>query len=369
MNIAILGYGTVGKGVELLAIENNINVKYILMRDIDILTKTNMTKSFKEIVLDEEVDAVVECIGGDEPSFSYACEIIKHKKHFISSNKKMLSRHYKELINMAKEYDVSILFSSACGGGIPWLNELARVNKSDLINSFKGIMNGTSNYILHKMYYEDLSFENALKKAQELGYAESDPSDDIDGIDTANKVVLSLGIGFNTCVSLNDIFIKGIRYFKDEDMKYLKSKNMKCVLLGKAIKTDKGIETYVIPSFISKDDILSSIKENNNCFILDSKNLGSLALIGQGAGSLPTASNIIRDLKMIDKPYRVEFKDNLNLDYETIRKRFYIRSNREINEDYIEEIINEKTIITKLMNINELKKIINEDDFIGEIEC
>ncbi len=368
MNIAILGYGTIGKGVEKLAGENGIEVRYILMRDIDELTKPNMTRSIDEIVEDKNTDLVLECIGGDEPAFTFAKKAIEHGKHFISSNKKMIAKHYEELVQLADKYKVHFLYSSACGGGIPWLKELACIRNSDELYSYKGIMNGTSNYILHKMYYENLGFEEALKKAQELGYAEADPSDDIDGVDTANKSLLSLGVGYEMHMNLSDIFVKGIRYYSKEDMEYAKNNDKKVVLLGKGIKTDKGIAVYVIPTFVGSDSIFYSIKENYNCFIADVKNLGQLSLIGQGAGSLPTASSVIRDIQMIDTPYRVDFKGDIKPDYETLKSCFYIRSRNTIEDKYIKERIG-NAVITKKMSIAELKNIISKEDFVGEIEC
>ena len=368
MNIAILGYGVVGKGVEKIALEKGIQVKYILMRDIDELTLSNMTKNLDQILNDKEVDCVVECIGGIEPAHTYVVKALNCHKHVVSSNKKMLVKCFDELYRLAKENNVSLLFQAACGGGIPWIRELSYIKEMEEVKSFKGIMNGTSNYILDKMFKENLDFTIALKNAQELGYAESDPSDDIDGVDTANKVILSMITAFGYSFDLNELFIKGIRYFNKSDLDFAKSNDYKCVLLGKGIKDKDNYVPYVIPSFVKKDSIFFNINDNYNCFKLDSDNLNNLLFIGQGAGSLPTASNVIRDILTVYNPYPINYKGNIKPDYDSYKANFYVRTCNKIDTSLIKEKINENTYITNKISINELKKIINKNDFVGEIE-
>ncbi|MDO4500845.1 MAG: homoserine dehydrogenase [Erysipelotrichaceae bacterium] len=355
MKIAILGYGVVGKGVEIEALENNIEVKYILMREGKELSKKTMTTKIDEI-LNSDVDCVVECMGGDRPAYDYVLAALKNKKHVVSANKKMLVKHFRELVETAKSEGVSLLFSAACGGGIPWIKELSSIAKADEAYSYEGIMNGTSNYILDKMYKEGTDFAVALKGAQELGYAEADPSDDIDGVDTANKVILSAGVAFNKCFNLEDVFVKGIRYFNLDDLKYVKDNDYRCVLKGKGIKENDKYHLSVMPTFVKRSDIFANINDNYNCFRLMSKNLSNLVFIGQGAGSLPTASNIIRDIKTLDCPMTVELNEDKKPDYEERKAVYYIRGTAD------------KGYITKPISINELRSIIKEDDFVAEVE-
>ncbi|MBR0461182.1 MAG: homoserine dehydrogenase [Erysipelotrichaceae bacterium] len=368
MKIAILGYGVVGKGVEQIAEENGIEVSHILMRDIDELTKANMTSSLDDIISDDDLDCIVECIGGDEPAHSYVHKALEKGKNVVTSNKKMLVKHFKELLSLAKEKGVVLLFSAACGGGIPWIKELSSIAHEEEVYSFKGIMNGTSNYILDRMYKEGLDFSVALKNAQELGYAEADPSDDIDGVDTANKVILSAGTAFRRCFKLEECFVKGIRHFSLEDLNFAKENGLKAVLLGKGRKSDDGYCLSVMPTFVKKDSVLGNIADNYNCFILDSKNLSNLVFIGQGAGSLPTASNVIRDVLSIKNSYEVELEKDESSDYENNRGIYYIRSDKEKDERYIDRRISDKAFISKPMSIKELSSLLNEGDFVGETE-
>lgn len=369
MNIAILGYGTVGKGVEKLCAENGINVSHILMRNTRDLTKPNMTYDINDILNDENTDLVVECIGGYSPAYEYVSSSLKRHKHVVSSNKKMLAKYLNELDKLAKDNGVNLLFSSACGGGIPWLRELANIASMDSINCFMGIMNGTSNYILNAMIKERCDFDFALKNAQALGYAESDPSDDIDGIDTANKTVLSAAIAFKRYFDVNDLFIKGIRYIDTSDLNYALNNNYQLALIGKGITKNHKYSLSVMPSFISKSKVIGNISANNNCFILDAVSLGECSFTGQGAGSLPTASNVIRDILSIDRPYPLNILNKeLNSD-DLTECAYYIRTANTVNDEYIESVIKENTFITKPLTLKVLKEIVKGDEtvFVGEI--
>jgi len=364
MNIAILGYGTVGKGVEKMAYENNINVSHILMREIDPITKDNMTSDLDKMLNDNSLDVVIECIGGDEPAFTYVRKALEKGINVISSNKKMIAKHYGELINLANKNNVSFLFSSACGGAIPFLPELYRIANSDNLKGFKGIINGTSNYILNKMYYENLDFSIALKKAQELGYAESDPSDDIDGVDTANKLVLAMGVGFNALVKLEDIFVRGIRNYNLEDLEFVKNNGYHCCLMAKA---DKDYHLSVMPRFIKDKSVFFNIRDNYNCLYIEADNLGSLSLIGQGAGSLPTASNVIRDIKMLANQYKLNFKQDIKPNDDSDYGTYYLRTCKNIDNKYIKDDLGDGKYITSKISISELRELIDSNDFVGEI--
>ena len=365
MNIGLLGYGTVGKGVYKQCLENDIKVKYILVRDknkkLDV--DSILTEDINEIVNDKEVDVVVECIGGNNPAFDYASLALKNKKKFISANKKMLVTYLKEINDLAIQNNSPLLYSSACGGGIPILSEIKKMESCDTVLEVDGIMNGTSNYILDRMYNEDLEFKDVLKSAQDLGYAEKDPSDDINGVDTANKVILASLLGFNKAFKLNDVFVLGIKNINKKDVFYFKKEGYKCVLLGSAIKEDDKYMLKVVPTIL-KDNIFSNIRLNNNCFMLRSKNLNKLYLIGQGAGSLPTAANVLKDILSNDN-YVKKIDDFSLCDYNILPCAYYIRGS--VFEEYVDKRIDEDSYITKKISINILKNIIKDDDFVCEV--
>ena len=192
MKIGLLGHGVVGKGVSRICDASEIlQIKRILVKDDWELTDPRCTQNVQEILDDPEIDVVVECMGGIEPARSFLMKALQNGKHIVTSNKKMLANCSKELFAEAKKNNVSIHYEATCGGGIPWMASLERILRIDPIDSFRGIFNGTTNYILSRMDEESLEFEPLLKEAQKLGYAEQNPSDDIDGMDVRYKVALS----------------------------------------------------------------------------------------------------------------------------------------------------------------------------------
>ncbi len=367
MNIAILGYGTVGKGVEKLALEKGMTIRHILMRKGRPLLKKEMRDDIEDIINDNDLDCLIECIGGDEPAFTYVKKALERKIPVISANKKMLAKHLIELSELANKNKLPILYSAACGGGIPFLPTLNQIKESDEIESFEGIINGTSNYILNKMFKEKLDFKQSLKKAQELGYAESDPSDDIDGIDTANKTVLGLAIGFDAYIKLEDIFVRGIRYIDTADLKFAEENNYHLALTTRVQKLNDSFAISLMPRFVNENSPFYNIKDNYNCLYIKTRNMGSLSLIGQGAGSLPTASNIIKDINNLNNPYKTDIKQVIKVDYKNNKGRFYLRTRQEIKEEYIEKIIGADAYITKEITIENLRSFLQETDFVGEI--
>ena len=224
-------------------------------------------------------------------------------------------------------------------------------------------MNGTSNYILDRMYNENLDFVDILKSAQELGYAEKDPSDDINGVDSANKLILASLLGFNKAFKLDDIFVSGIKNINKNDISYFKENGYKCVLLASATKINDSFVLKIVPS-IFKNDIFSNISLNNNCFMVESKNLDKLYLIGQGAGSMPTASNVLKDL-LVNDTYAKKIDDFELCDYDILPCAYYIRGS--VNRDYVYKMIDENSYISKKISINMLRKIIKDDDFVCEV--
>ena len=380
MKIGLLGHGTVGSGVRKIVDEkktkeiSELEISKILVRYEKDITDQRMTVDIHDIVEDPDIDVVVECIGGDEPAFSYVQAALFNGKHVVTSNKKMLVNHLGELLETARTRGVSLKYEAACGGGIPWMSNLDRTKRIDDIESFRGIFNGTTNYILSKMSDEGSEFAVALKEAQDCGYAEFDPSDDIDGMDTAYKVVLSSCKGFGILANIQDIDIYGIRHISAKDIAYACKHGYVCKLIGSGVKSDSGVSGTVIPTFIPKQNIFATIPANFNAIESDSKILGKMTYVGQGAGSYPTAHAVVQDLidLVFHQDTEVSSGVGVHVDNKNRLSSFYVRSvNLNRMEDVIEENIDEDTCITKKMSFVELASVIKvlEDDavFVAEV--
>ena len=380
MKIGLLGHGTVGSGVRKIVDEkktkeiSELEISKILVRYEKDITDQRMTVDIHDIVDDPAIDVVVECIGGDEPAFSYVQAALFNGKHVVTSNKKMLVNHLGELLETARTRGVSLKYEAACGGGIPWMSNLDRTKRIDDIESFRGIFNGTTNYILSKMSDEGSEFAVALKEAQDCGYAEFDPSDDIDGMDTAYKVVLSSCKGFGILANIQDIDIYGIRHISAKDIAYACKHGYVCKLIGSGVKSDSSVSGTVISTFIPKQNIFATIPANFNAIESDSKTLGKMTYVGQGAGSYPTAHAVVQDLidLVLHQDTEVSFGVSVCVDNKRRVSSFYVRSvNLNRMEEVIEERIDEDTCITKRMSFVELASVMKtlEDDavFVAEV--
>ena len=380
MKIGLLGHGTVGSGVRKIVDKKNtkeisqLEISKILVRYEKDITDKRMTVDIYDIVDDPEIDVVVECIGGDEPAFSYVKAALFNGKHVVTSNKKMLVNHLEELLELARTRGVSLKYEAACGGGIPWMSNLDRTKRIDDIESFRGIFNGTTNYILSKMSDEGSEFVVALKEAQDCGYAEFDPSDDIDGMDTAYKVVLSSCKGFGVLANIQDLDIYGIRHISAKDIAYACKHGYVCKLIGSGIKSESSVSGTVIPTFIPKQNIFATIPANFNAIESDSKTLGKMTYVGQGAGSYPTAHAVVQDLIDLVLHQDIEVSSGVSVcvDNKPRVSSFYVRSiNLNRIEEVIEERIDEDTCITKRMSFVELASVVKtlEDDavFVAEV--
>ena len=380
MKIGLLGHGTVGSGVRKIVDEkktkeiSELEISKILVRYEKDITDQRMTVDIHDIVDDPTIDVVVECIGGDEPAFSYVQAALFNGKHVVTSNKKMLVNHLGELLETARTRGVSLKYEAACGGGIPWMSNLDRTKRIDDVESFRGIFNGTTNYILSKMSDEGSEFSVALKEAQDCGYAEFDPSDDIDGMDTAYKVVLSSCKGFGILANIQDIDIYGIRHISAKDIAYACKHGYVCKLIGSGVKSDRSVSGTVIPTFIPKQNIFATIPANFNAIESDSKTLGKMTYVGQGAGSYPTAHAVVQDLidLVLHQDTEVSFGESVCVDNKSRVSSFYVHSvNLNRMEEVIEERIDEDTCITKRMSFVELASVMKtlEDDavFVAEV--
>lgn len=295
MNIAILGLGTIGSGVyKLLKNREDICVKRIL--DLKCWTD-NMTTDINDIVNDESIETVVETMGGIHPAREYALKCIQAGKNYVSANKLLISKCAQELKSAAEENDVSLLFGAACGGGIPYLKSLSESRDIDRITAVGGILNGTTNYILDNVFSNGISYDDALAEAQRLGFAERDPSSDINGLDTARKLILSCACAFGTLLNEEDMPIYGITNLSNADVAYAKENHCVIRLTAKAVKEENGeTEAYVVPEMIPEGSVEAGIRQNVNYAYFEGKNIGRFGFTGQGAGKMPTAANIIRDV-------------------------------------------------------------------------
>ena len=244
MIIGLMGFGTIGAGVyELAKSREDLTVRYVL--DIRPLEIPEWTTRAEDLFEDAEVDTVIEVMGGLHPAYEFVTAALKAGKNVVTANKYLVATYYDELIALAKEKGVAFRCTAAVGGGISWLTSLERVRRLEPVVALEGIMNGTTNYILTNMAKNGLSFETALSEAQALGYAEADPSADIDGLDVMHKLLLSANIAFDASLNKEEIDVFGIRNITDDDVWNFKSRNLTCKLLARAFRKDGKIAAFV----------------------------------------------------------------------------------------------------------------------------
>lgn len=311
INIALLGLGTVGQGIVNVLKENNheisqkvgfpINIKTVLVRNIEKAKafddSLNLTTDFSDIINDAEINIVVEVMGGENPARQYMLQALQAKKHVITANKDVVALHGREMFEAATAHKVDFMFEASVGGGIPIIRPLKQCLTANKITEVMGIVNGTTNYMLTKMSNEGMDYNQVLKEAQEKGYAESDPTADVGGLDAARKLAILSSIAFNTKVSLNDVYVEGITKITPDDIKYAKELGYVVKLLAIAKdNVDNGIEVRVHPAFISNKHPLSSVNDVFNAIYINGNAVGEAMFYGRGAGSLPTASAVVADV-------------------------------------------------------------------------
>ena len=336
MNIAILGFGVVGSGAydiakQIAKEEGDIKVTRVLCRkmkpEYEGLDCT-FTTDIDDILNDSSIDVVIESIGGIEPARSYVLSCLKAGKHVVTPNKSLISACYEELFETAMANNVSLHFTSTSGGGIPWLYNLRRTKRCNSISEIHGIINGTCNYILSRMFSEECSFKDALAGAQELGYAEADPSADIKGIDTRNKTVISGNIAFDTIIKPEDVACYGIDTIEACDIKWFKEHGYSCKLLMNASKlSDEAISAYVEPSLVSSASLEANVNANLNLISLTADGVGPLSFYGQGAGHFPTGESVIQDV--------LDIKEGIDNDLPCTCKKYKVDNSAEIHKYYI----------------------------------
>ena len=292
MKIGLLGFGVVGRGVyDILAERKDISVGTVLCRrDLGELT-ARTTRDMADIIADPEIDTVVEVMGGLHPAFEYVSAALQAGKNVVTSNKHLLCHYYQELNKLAKEHGAVLRGTAAVGGGIPWLVNLERAARVDKISKLSGIMNGTTNYIMDAMNKSDVDFADVLKKAQELGYAEVDPSADIDGWDIQRKLIISA-----VCLQEEDVPVFGIRNVSAADIRRFQARGLTCKLIASAEKLSDSVAAYVEPKLLGADALEAAVPANFNLISFESEYAGKESFFGQGAGRYPTAYNVVQDL-------------------------------------------------------------------------
>ena len=296
MKVAVLGFGTIGKGVyAMLQDAPGMEAGPVLVRPGKADAPWKVT-DIDDIVNDPSVDAVAEMMGGIEPAFSYASKALSAGKHFVTSNKALVAAHGLELAAVAREKKAAFLFSAACGGGVPFLHNLSLAVKTDKVINLGGILNGTTNYMLDAMQRRSLSYAEALSDAQQLGYAEADPKNDVEGYDAAYKLSILASLAFRCSVSFNDIYREGITRISAEDIRSADRFGYTIKMLAMGINHPDAIELRVHPVMIEKNHPLATVSDAFNAIYIKGESLGESMLYGRGAGELPTASAVVGDV-------------------------------------------------------------------------
>lgn len=308
INIAILGYGTVGSGVFEVITKNKdivnkkageeINIKYVLdLREFPGMpVEKVLTHNIDDILDDESVKVVVEVMGGVEPAYTFVKSALLKGKSVATSNKALVAAHGPELIQIARDKNVNFFFEASVGGGIPIIRPLNECLTADKILEITGILNGTTNFILTKMSKKGRNFEDVLKKAQELGYAEKDPTADIEGHDACRKIAILSSLAFGKTANFEKIHTEGITKITKRDFEYAKELDCEIKLVGTSKRLENGISAMVAPIMLKKNHPLSTVDGVFNAIFVKGNMLGDTMYYGSGAGSLPTASAVVSDV-------------------------------------------------------------------------
>ncbi len=347
MYIAIMGYGTVGSGVAEVISNNHdsivkkssqaeLEVKYILdLRDFPgDINENKMVKDFNVILNDPEVRIVVETMGGLHPAYEFVSSCLKAGKSVVTSNKELVAAKGDELLAIAEEKNVNFLFEASVGGGIPIIRPISQCLAANRIDEIAGILNGTTNFILTMMIDKNMSFEDALKLAQDNGYAEKDPTADVEGHDACRKICILAALCFGKHVYPDAVYTEGITKITLTDVEYVRSWGGVIKLIGRAKRLDDGkISAVVSPALVKNGSQLASVNDVFNAILVRGDATGDVVFYGKGAGKLPTASAVVADVmdcaRNIDKRKAFGWEngtDNYVVDYNELETAFYVRT-------------------------------------------
>ena len=400
INIAVMGYGTVGSGVvEVLRtnaaainqrVGEDINIKYVLdLREFpgDPVQEI-LVQDFDTIVNDPEVKIVVEVMGGVEPAYTFVKKCLLAGKSVATSNKALVAKHGAELLAIAKEKSINFLFEASVGGGIPIIRPLYTCLTADMVEEITGILNGTTNYMLTKMFYEGADYDEVLKEAQDKGYAERNPEADVEGYDACRKIAILSSIVFGKQVDFEDIYTEGITKITKQDMMYAKEMGMTIKLLATGKMKEEGLQARVTPCLIGKEHPLYSVNDVFNAIFVKGNMLGDSMFYGSGAGKLPTASAVVADIVDAAKHLNTTVAEGwsaekiMPLPVGEAESRFYVRIagdceelKAKLAESFgqfetvcVEELKDEFAIITDVMREDEFaKKAADFENIISRI--
>lgn len=399
MKVALLGYGTVGSGVVEVINANKesidkkagtpIEIKYVLdLREFPGDPVNDLiVHDFNQIAQDEEVEIVAEAMGGVEPAYTFAKTSLENGKSYVTSNKELVALHGAELLEIARKNNVNFLFEASVGGGIPIIRPLNQCLTADEICEITGILNGTTNFILTKMKDEGRDFEDVLKEAQALGYAEKNPAADVEGYDACRKIAILASLALGEHVNFEEIPTEGITKITAEDMVYAEKMGFVIKLLATCKKQDDAIFARVSPMLISKNHPLAMVNDVFNAIFVNGNVIGDVMFYGRGAGKLPTASAVVADIVDAAKHKgtniisfwsrkKIELKDQGD-----VKVRYFVRvkDHAEVvnrvkenfkNAEVIEPMVGEYAFITELCTEStfaEKMEILQEENVLSKI--
>jgi len=311
VNVGLIGFGTIGSGVvkvlrdrkaqlhDLTGVE--IDLKYICDKDLSSdrgipVSKDKLTKDVNKILNNPEIDIVVELMGGIRPAKDIILTALRNRKHVVTANKALLAQHGEEIFKTAVEHSKDVRFEGSIGGGIPIVKALSEGFVSSKINAIYGIINGTSNYILSRMSDDGCDFKVALQQAKKMGVAETDPSLDLNGMDSAHKLVLLAELGFGVFPKLKQVYCEGILGIEPIDIRYAREMGYEIKLLAIAKRTKEGIDLRVHPTFVPSEHVLANVKGVYNAIYVKGDLIGESLFYGEGAGKFPTANAVVSDI-------------------------------------------------------------------------
>lgn len=359
MRIGLMGFGVVGRGVyEIVSERQDMEVSKVLCLEDITLPTGEAVKDFREIVEDDTIDTVVEAMGGLHPAYEFVRAALEAGKNVVSSNKALVCTFYDELLPLAQSKGLSFRCTAAVGGGIGWLSELERARRVQELKTVGGIMNGTCNYILDNMTRKGADYDVVLKEAQSLGYAEANPSTDVDGIDTWHKVILSGNIAFGVSIDRETVPVAGIRNITAADVESFTAHAKVCKLISTATHAGDRYSAYVQPTLVSASSLEGNVPLNFNLITFMGATSDKMSFYGQGAGRYPTAYNVVQDLvdvlngKGFYAPYggKVTAENNAPLTW-------YVRGGwqGEIKEDW------GSGVITESVSVNDMHRWLKEN--------
>ena len=363
VGIGLVGIGVIGSGVAkaLLNKGNTLTRRAGIPVTLQKIVEKDLSKhgsldinielfspDFNDIVNNPDIDIVIELIGGEHPALEFISQAIQAGKHVVTANKELMAKHGYSLLKLAHEHNVNLRYEASVGGGIPLIAPFQQDLAANDINAIYAILNGTTNYILTRMAQDNLDFSVALKQAQELGYAEANPANDIEGLDAAYKLAIMATIAFGTEIKMQDVYYEGISRLQARDFRYAQELNYAIKLLAIAKQTGDFIEVHVHPAFISEDSLLAKVNGVYNAINVEGDLVGKLIFYGQGAGPQPTSSAIISDVIKIAQNIANNIVNNIQIvlseqkytikPMSEIETKYYMRMNVEDRSGVLSQI-------------------------------